>query len=59
MVGDSTNDIRAGRAAGSQTVGVLCGFGQRAELSRSGANLILDSTADLADVLLAPASNSC
>ncbi len=59
MVGDSANDIRAGGAAGAQTVGVLCGFGQRAELNRSGANLILDSTADLADLLLGPSSNSC
>ena len=30
MVGDTTVDIRAGKAAGAQTVGVLCGFGQEA-----------------------------
>ena len=52
MIGDTTADIRAGRAAGAQTVGVLCGFGQRAELQRHGADLILPSTADLKQVLL-------
>jgi N-acetyl-D-muramate 6-phosphate phosphatase len=52
MVGDTTVDIRAGRAAGAQTVGVLCGFGQEAELRRAGADLILPNTAALAAVLL-------
>ncbi len=52
MTGDTTVDIRAGRSAGAQTVGVLCGFGEEAELRRKGADLILNSTADLADVLL-------
>lgn len=52
MVGDTTVDIRAGKAAGAQTVGVLCGFGQEAELRRAGADLILPGTADLADILL-------
>jgi HAD superfamily hydrolase (TIGR01509 family) len=52
MIGDTTVDIRAGRAAGAQTVGVLCGFGEEEELRRRGADLILESTADLAGVLL-------
>jgi len=52
MVGDTTVDIRAGKAAGTQTVGVLCGFGERDELERRGADMILDSTSELADVLL-------
>ena len=54
MIGDTTVDIRAGKAAGAQTVGVLCGFGERPELERHGANLILDTTAKLADILLQP-----
>ena len=49
-------DIRAGRAAGSQTVGVLCGFGQQSELVRAGADLILPTTAMIANVLLSPGS---
>jgi HAD superfamily hydrolase (TIGR01549 family) len=51
MVGDTTVDIRAGAAAGAQTVGVLCGFGRRHELERAGANLILESTTELTEVL--------
>jgi len=54
MIGDTTVDIRAGKAAGTQTVGVLCGFGERAELERRGTDLILNTTAELADVLLQP-----
>ena len=52
MIGDTTMDIRAGKAAGAQTVGVLCGFGEEGELRRVGADLILPSTAGLADVLI-------
>jgi phosphoglycolate phosphatase-like HAD superfamily hydrolase len=52
MVGDTTFDIRAGKAAGAQTVGVLCGFGQEAELRRQGADLIIPITPHLADILL-------
>jgi HAD superfamily hydrolase (TIGR01549 family) len=39
MVGDTTVDIRAGKAAGAQTVGVLC------------ADLILKITSELAEVM--------
>ncbi|MCZ2126185.1 MAG: HAD-IA family hydrolase [Anaerolineales bacterium] len=51
MIGDTTVDIRAGKAAGAQTVGVLCGFGEEAELRRFGADEILVHTTDLLDVL--------
>lgn len=47
MIGDTTVDIHAGKAADAQTVGVLCGFGEEAELLRNGADLILQSTADV------------
>jgi phosphoglycolate phosphatase-like HAD superfamily hydrolase len=52
MIGDTTVDIRAGAAAGAQTVGVLCGFGEQRELERRGADMILDTTAELAEMLL-------
>lgn len=52
MIGDTTVDIRAGKAAGTQTVGVLCGFGERPELESRGTDLILDTTAELVDILL-------
>jgi len=47
MIGDTIMDIRAGKSAGAQTVGVLCGFGTQKELIRAGADLIITSTADL------------
>jgi phosphoglycolate phosphatase-like HAD superfamily hydrolase len=47
MIGDTTVDMRAGKAAGAQTVGVLCGFGEEPELRQLGADLILKSTADI------------
>jgi HAD superfamily hydrolase (TIGR01509 family) len=56
MIGDTTVDMRAGTSAGAQTVGVLCGFGKQPELLKFGANLILNNTSDLADVLLGKSS---
>ena len=53
MIGDTTVDMLAGKAAGAQTVGVLCGFGTRGELERNGADLVIDSTNLLAKILLA------
>jgi N-acetyl-D-muramate 6-phosphate phosphatase len=47
MVGDTVVDILAGKAVGAQTIGVLCGFGTRQELTQAGADFILDSTAQL------------
>ena len=52
MIGDTTVDIRAGKSAGAQTVGVLCGFGEEPELLKIGADMILKTTGDLADILL-------
>jgi len=51
MVGDTTVDIRAGRSAGAQTVGVLCGFGEEQELIDMGADLILSNTHELVKAL--------
>lgn len=47
MVGDTTVDVKSARRAGAWSIGVLCGFGERRELERAGAHLILDNTADL------------
>lgn len=54
MIGDTTVDIRAGKSAGAQTIGLLCGFGEEAELRRAGADLILPTTAEVETVLLGP-----
>lgn len=51
MIGDTTVDMRAGKSAGAQTVGVLCGFGEEEELKRSGADAILKSTAEVGKIL--------
>jgi phosphoglycolate phosphatase-like HAD superfamily hydrolase len=51
MVGDTVVDIHAGKRAGAQTVGVLCGFGTAGELQRAGADMILENTAELARIL--------
>lgn len=51
MVGDTPVDMRAGRSAGAQTIGVLCGFGDEPELRRAGADLVLRSTAEVAGEL--------
>ncbi len=51
MIGDTTVDIQAGRAAGAQTIGVLCGFGEEEELRRKGADMILTETAEVIQVL--------
>ena len=50
MIGDTTVDMRAGKAAGAQSIGVLCGFGEESELKQLGADLILKSTGDIAAV---------
>ncbi|MFU8827574.1 MAG: HAD family hydrolase [Brevefilum sp.] len=47
MIGDTTVDVRAGRAAGAQTIGVLCGFGSQRELEGAGADLIVETTGDI------------
>ena len=52
MIGDTTVDMRAGKSAGAQTVGVLCGFGEEPELLKMGAGLILKHTSLLTDILL-------
>jgi HAD superfamily hydrolase (TIGR01549 family) len=49
MVGDTGLDVRAAKTAGAYAVGVLCGFGERGDLT--GADLILENTAELGEWL--------
>jgi HAD superfamily hydrolase (TIGR01509 family) len=51
MVGDTTMDIASARRAGAYRVAVLSGFGERRELERAGANLILDRAYELLEHL--------
>ncbi len=52
MIGDTTVDILAAKAAGAQSIGVLCGFGEEEELIKAGADLIIEETSRLSSVLL-------
>jgi phosphoglycolate phosphatase-like HAD superfamily hydrolase len=51
MVGDTTADVKSAKRAGAWSAAVLCGFGERHELESCGADIILDSTAELAEYL--------
>ena len=51
MIGDTVTDIRAAKAAGAQSLSVLCGFGLEKELRRAGTQEILPSTSELATYL--------
>jgi N-acetyl-D-muramate 6-phosphate phosphatase len=51
MVGDTTLDIRSAVRAGAFSVGVLCGFGTRHELEKSGAAMVLPHIQQLVLVL--------
>ncbi len=47
MIGDTTVDILAGKRAGAQTIGLLCGFGTEKELRKAGADLIVNDLQEL------------
>ena len=51
MVGDRSHDVVAGRACGTRTVGVTWGAGDRPELEAAGADHLVDTPAELADLL--------
>ncbi|MHA1732685.1 MAG: HAD family hydrolase [Promethearchaeota archaeon] len=51
MVGDMTLDIEAGVNAGARTVGVLTGYGTKEQLLGAGADLVVNSVADIPDDL--------
>jgi HAD superfamily hydrolase (TIGR01549 family) len=52
MVGDTTVDMEAAKKAGARAIAVLCGFGEREELEAAGADIILESTARLGELLI-------
>lgn len=58
MIGDTTVDIRAGKNAGAQAVGVLSGFGDQKELSRAGADLVVEDVFTLTRLLLGDPPNT-
>ncbi len=50
MIGDTTVDILAGKRAGAQTIGLLCGFGEEKELLRAGADLICKDLSEVKEL---------
>jgi len=51
MVGDRKYDIEGGRAVGFATAGVLYGYGSREELLDAGSDYLIDSVADLPELV--------
>ena len=47
MIGDRKHDMIGAKKTGLDAIGVLWGFGDRAELEETGADIILESVADL------------
>ena len=56
MVGDRSHDIVGGHANGLRAIGVLWGYGSRAELEGAGADHLLDAPAELAGLSAAEPS---
>jgi phosphoglycolate phosphatase len=54
VVGDMDVDLELARAAGARFVGVSWGLGGRAQLAGAGAELVVDSAAELELVLVRP-----
>ncbi len=52
MIGDREYDVLGAREQGLETVGVLYGYGSRAELERAGAAWLAGSVAELQGLLL-------
>ena len=53
VVGDTENDVRAGREAGAVTVGVTWGYGTRARLEEAGVGYLIETPAALPPLLRA------
>lgn len=52
MVGDRSNDILGAKANGLASMGVLYGYGSREELESAGADYIVETTLDVARIIL-------
>jgi len=52
MIGDREHDIHGAKSHNMKSIGVLYGFGSREEFEQSGADIIVESVADLEQVLL-------
>ncbi len=53
VVGDTENDVRAGKAAGARTIGVTWGYGIRARLEAAGVDYLIETPEALPPLLRA------
>jgi len=53
VVGDTENDVRAGRDAGAVTIGVTWGYGTRARLEEAGVKYLVETPAALPPLMRA------
>lgn len=52
MVGDRLYDIEGAKASGVDSMGILWGYGDRAELSDAGADFVLSTPSEVVDFLV-------
>ena len=52
MIGDREHDIIGAKKTSLSSLGVLYGYGDRAELEAAGADIIAEGTAELRNILL-------
>lgn len=52
MIGDRHHDICGAKENGLQSIGVLYGYGDRAELEQAGADVIVESVKQLGELLI-------
>jgi phosphoglycolate phosphatase len=52
MIGDRKHDILAARQHGIRTIGVLYGYGSREELTEAGADVLVETNAEIAQVII-------
>lgn len=55
MIGDRKHDVAAGKQCGTGTIGVTWGIGDRTELTRAGADVVVDHPWELSAHIVAPA----
>lgn len=51
MIGDRSNDMLAAKAVDAESIGVLWGFGDEAELTTAGANALVSNPGELLSLL--------
>ena len=56
MIGDRRHDIEGAKQSGLHSLGVLYGYGSREELTEAGADAVVSSVGELAEMLTGKAA---